>query len=291
MSDDTVPPKQLESDRGGSGRSRKTAIGSGGTGGFGGSGGSQSHPYGTDDSGMGHKPRAVICDRSLTVRVGLSIILRAHVDVVDHTDDANTLIDIINAHKPHIVITDIDFENDDPLKHFRFAFKFNRASDFIVLSDSFNATRYFRRLLNLGIRFICLKQSLLDSLVNAVRTPRHSEGNSYFDPSLIALIEQLELKSALCDHKISNTEFAVLQRLGLRNSEIGSELGIKTKQVERCIEALLAKLKVPTRTTAMLKVVQMGGTILPKMPERDPESGQNLELIRFEHLCREAIES
>lgn len=33
MSDDFTPPKQLESDRGGSGRSRRTAIGTGGTGG------------------------------------------------------------------------------------------------------------------------------------------------------------------------------------------------------------------------------------------------------------------
>jgi hypothetical protein len=60
--------------------------------------------------------------------------------------------------------------------------------------------------------------------------------------------------------------------------------------VERCIEALLAKLRVPTRTAAALKVAQLGGIILPKMPSLHPETAQNMEVLAFEALCCEAIE-
>jgi len=52
---------------------------------------------------------------------------------------------------------------------------------------------------------------------------------------------------------------------------------MKLRTVEKHIECILAKLKVPTRTAAALKAVQLGYVLLPKMPGRDPVTGVSHE--------------
>jgi DNA-binding CsgD family transcriptional regulator len=72
---------------------------------------------------------------------------------------------------------------------------------------------------------------------------------------------------------LTDREIEVLIRLDLRNKEIAEELDMKLRTVEKHIECILAKLKVPTRTAAALKAVQLGYVLLPKMPGRDPVTG------------------
>jgi Response regulator containing a CheY-like receiver domain and an HTH DNA-binding domain len=76
---------------------------------------------------------------------------------------------------------------------------------------------------------------------------------------------------------LTDREIEVLIRLDLRNKEIAEELDMKLRTVEKHIECILAKLKVPTRTAAALKAVQLGYVLLPKMPGRDPVTGVSHE--------------
>lgn len=285
MNDDFTPQTQLESDRGGSGRSRRTGIGAGGRGGPGGTQNQSSD----DDSESRDKPKAIICDRSLSVRAGLSVLLRSLVDIVDHTDSMETLLKLIEIHRPQVIITDIDLNDFDPVREFGLTFKLARIFNFIVLTDSYWATKYYHQLLNVGVRLVCLKKTLPETIADAVALAISTREASYCDPTLASLLEQPALKAALSMYKVSNTEFEVLLRLDLRNAEIASELGIGHRQVKYCVEALLAKLKVSTRTSLALKVVQLGGTILPCMPARDPATGENIEVRNLERICEDVI--
>ena len=88
---------------------------------------------------------------------------------------------------------------------------------------------------------------------------------------------------------LTDREIEVLIRLHLCNREISEELDMKLRTVEKHIECILAKLKVSTRTAAALKAVQLDLVLLPKMPERDPETDKLIELITAEEYAQEAI--
>jgi DNA-binding CsgD family transcriptional regulator len=95
----------------------------------------------------------------------------------------------------------------------------------------------------------------------------------YCDPKITQLVKQAPTNTSMPNCNLTDREIEVLIRLDLRNKEISEELDMKLRTVEKHIECILAKLKVPTRTAAALKAVQLGYVLLPKMPGRDPVTG------------------
>lgn len=288
MDDDSHQPKKLESHGGGSGRPRKTAIGNGGAGSSGG-GPTESESSPGDEPSFGDRPTAVICLQNLHVRAGMSVILNRHLNVVDHTDDANLFPDLINEHKPHLVITDTNLSLPNPVSYIESIIRGSGQTNLIIFADTHRASRYYRSLLDCKVRFICLQKSFPVSLVAAVKASLTSERGTFIDPVLMNLVEQPLFANLLSDYKLSATEFNVFLRLDLRNSEIASELKLTAGQVQLCIEALCAKLHVPTRTALALKVVQNGGVLLPKISERDPVTNDDAETVQLQKICSQAI--
>jgi DNA-binding CsgD family transcriptional regulator len=149
----------------------------------------------------------------------------------------------------------------------------------LVLTDSYHATKYHNQLVRAGARGFCLKSSGPRTLFEAIDQVSH--GNPYCDPKIIQLVKQTPA-AATPAITLTEREIDVLIRLDLRNKEISEELDMKLRTVEKHIESILAKLKVPTRTAAALKAVQQGYVLLPKMPERDPITG-----VTHEHTMTE----
>ena len=145
---------------------------------------------------------------------------------------------------------------------------------FLILTDSYHATKYHNQLIRAGARGFCLKSSGPRTLFEAIE--QVTRALPYTDPKITQLVKQTPTTN-MPNSNLTDREIEVLIRLDLRNKEIAEELDMKLRTVEKHIECILAKLKVPTRTAAALKAVQLGYVLLPKMPGRDPVTGVSHE--------------
>lgn len=275
MSEANEPKKQLETSRGGSGRKRKTAVGSGDGGDIynfdpGATGGDEVPPANVT---------AVLCDRSQLIRDGWKAMLAQLVKIVGEADDGPTAIKITAESRPDIAIIDLDLTAEGALDVCKESVEH---SSVIIATNSYYATKCFHRLTRFKVRAIILKSSGPGALFDAIRIGTNS--CTFIDPKVLPLMRQ---RPALCQTNLTDSEQEVLIRLDLKNIEIADELDIPLRRVERCIQAILAKLKSPTRTSAALRAVQLGYILLPRMP-RDV-NGRSEEEVRAEQHAREAI--
>ncbi|MBX9770544.1 MAG: response regulator transcription factor [Candidatus Obscuribacterales bacterium] len=220
------------------------------------------------------RPRTVICERHELIRFGLKRVITEVVDVVGEAADGMAGVEIIRRLKPDFVILDVDLDVLNGVEVCRRVHDEMPNSNVLVLTDSYHATKYHNQLLRAGSRGFCLKSSGPRTLFEAIE--QVTRGLPYCDPKITQLVKQNPATS-LPNCNLTDREIEVLIRLDLRNKEIADELDMKLRTVEKHIECILAKLKVPTRTAAALKAVQLGYVLLPKMPARDPVTGVSHE--------------
>ncbi len=216
------------------------------------------------------RPRTVICERHELVRFGLKRVVSEVVEIVGEAADGMVATEIIRRLKPDFIILDVDLDILNGVEVCRRISQELPNSNILVLTDSYHATKYHNQLLRAGARGFCLKSSGPRSLFEAIE--QVTRGLPYCDPKITQLVKQSP-STSLPNTSLTDREIEVLIRLDLRNKEIAEELDMKLRTVEKHIECILAKLKVPTRTAAALKAVQLGYVLLPKMPGRDPVTG------------------
>jgi len=281
--ENTTPKKQLETARGGAGRKGKTAIGSG-------EGGDsddfQSWPTGPELP-SGFKPRTVICRRNDLIRLGLKAMLEPMALIVGEAADGMAGTNIIRSLRPDLVIVDVDLDVLNGVEVCRRTTQELPKTAILVFTNSYHATKYYHQLIRAGSRGICLICSNPRILFKGITHVLQNQ--EYCDPEIARLVKQTPDGNNSQWRQLTDSEIEVLIRLDLRNKEISEELDIKLRTVERHIESILAKLKMPTRTAAALKAVQMGFELLPKMPRRDPLTGVIEEHLLAEKYAEEAI--
>ncbi len=220
------------------------------------------------------RPRTVICERHELIRFGLKRVVSEVVDVVGEAADGMVATELIRRLRPDFVILDVDLDILNGVEVCRRVSQEVPNSNILVLTDSYHATKYHNQLLRAGSRGFCLKSSGPRTLFEAIE--QTTRGLPYCDPKITQLVKQSP-STSLPNTNLTDREIEVLIRLDLRNKEIAEELDMKLRTVEKHIECILAKMKVPTRTAAALKAVQLGYTLLPKMPGRDPVTGVSHE--------------
>lgn len=217
-----------------------------------------------------YKPRTVVCERHELIRFGLKRLVTEVVEIVGEASDGLIATEVIGRLKPDFVMMDIDLDGLDGAEVCRSVTHDLPNSRVLVLTDSYHATKHYHQLVRAGAHGFCLKSSGPRTLYEAINAV--TKGNSYCDPKLSKLVEQKALPE-MPDHNLTDREIQVLIRLEMKNKDIAEELDMNPRTVEKHIEYLLQKLKVPTRTAATLKAVQFGFELLPKMPGRDPVTG------------------
>ena len=220
------------------------------------------------------RPRTVICERHELIRFGLKRVVSEVVDVVGEAADGMVATELIRRLRPDFVILDVDLDILNGVEVCRRVSQELPNSNILVLTDSYHATKYHNQLLRAGSRGFCLKSSGPRTLFEAIE--QTTRGLPYCDPKITQLVKQSP-STSLPNTNLTDREIEVLIRLDLRNKEIAEELDMKLRTVEKHIECILAKMKVPTRTAAALKAVQLGYVLLPKMPGRDPVTGVSHE--------------
>ncbi len=220
------------------------------------------------------RPRTVVCERHELIRFGLKRVVSEVVDIVGEANDGMVATEIIRRLRPDFVMLDVDLDILNGVEVCRRVVQELPNSNVLVLTDSYHATKYHNQLMRAGARGFCLKSSGPRTLFEAIE--QTTRGLPYCDPKITQLVKQQPTTSAP-NSNLTDREVEVLIRLDLRNKEIAEELDMKLRTVEKHIECILAKLKVPTRTAAALKAVQLGYVLLPKMPGRDPVTGLSHE--------------
>ncbi len=220
------------------------------------------------------RPRTVVCERHELIRFGLKRVVSEVVDIVGEANDGMVATEIIRRLRPDFVMLDVDLDILNGVEVCRRVVQELPNSNVLVLTDSYHATKYHNQLMRAGARGFCLKSSGPRTLFEAIE--QTTRGLPYCDPKITQLVKQ-QPTSNTPNSNLTDREIEVLIRLDLRNKEIAEELDMKLRTVEKHIECILAKLKVPTRTAAALKAVQLGYVLLPKMPGRDPVTGLSHE--------------
>jgi NarL family two-component system response regulator YdfI len=204
------------------------------------------------------------------IRFGLKRVVSEVVEIVGEAADGMAAHELIRRLHPDFVILDVDL---DILNGVEVTRRINQElpnANVLVLTDSYHATKYHNQLMRAGARGFCLKSSGPRTLFEAIEQVTRSL--PYCDPKITQLVKQTP-SATMPNCNLTDREIEVLIRLDLRNKEISEELDMKLRTVEKHIECILAKLKVPTRTAAALKAVQLGYVLLPKIPGRDPVTG------------------
>jgi DNA-binding NarL/FixJ family response regulator len=277
--------KQLQIQRGGSGRKGKTAIGAGEGGNF--DNFKRRPGGGAGSSGAITRLRALVCERNEIIQQGMAAMIHSVADVVGCTGDGIAALELIRKTVPNLVITDVNLERMNGLALIRRACMEVPAARIVVATDMYHATKHFHQLYRNGAMGYCLKSSGSVVLLEAIELA--DSHLPYCEPQILQFIKQDPGSSSL-SIGLTDQEIEVLIRLDMRNKEISDELDLKLRKVESCIESLLAKLAVPTRYQAALKAVQLGFVMLPKMPGRDQITGITYEHSEAERHALDAIE-
>lgn len=220
------------------------------------------------------RPRTVLCERHELIRFGLKRVVSEVVEIVGEAADGMAATEMIRRLRPDFVILDVDLDVLNGVEVCRRVSMELPNANVLVLTDSYHATKYHNQLMRAGARGFCLKSSGPRTLFEAIE--QITRGLPYCDPKITQLVKQAPTTN-MPNCNLTDREIEVLIRLDLRNKEIAEELDMKLRTVEKHIECILAKLKVPTRTAAALKAVQLGYVLLPKMPGRDPVTGVSHE--------------
>ncbi|MBP6745839.1 response regulator transcription factor [bacterium] len=212
------------------------------------------------DSSKRDRPRAVIYVRSESVRSWLKEVLLSLLNVVGEAADGSAAAELIRRLSPDFLILDFDHDELDGVELCRRTSAQFPNLNILVFTSAYCATKYHNQLCRAGVRGFCLKSSEASVLLEAVS--QLLNGARYCDPAIEQLVKQAP-STHMPNSELTEAEVAVLIRLDSRNKEIAEELDMRVRTVEKHIEVILAKLRVPTRIAAAAKAVEFGYVLLP----------------------------
>jgi DNA-binding NarL/FixJ family response regulator len=205
--------------------------------------------------------RVVVGDDQPLVLEGVAHVLReAGVDVVATARDAEDLLRKARAHKPDVVVTDIQMPPDHADDGLRAAQQIRREfpdMGVLVLSQYLEA-QYPLDLVGDradGVGYL-LKQRVGDTaaLVDAVR--RVARGGSALDPDVVQqMVGRKRRDGPLDDLTPKEREVLTLMAEGRSNQGIADHLVVTVAAVERHITSIFNKLGLPPTTTDHRRVM------------------------------------
>jgi DNA-binding NarL/FixJ family response regulator len=185
-------------------------------------------------------------------REGMASILasRGDVEVVGHGPHGRDAVDLVERHKPDVVITEVEHQPkraEEILSAMRSASPNSR----IVVLTMFDNLHYVRTLSRLGIHAYVHKSSSVDELLATVSTlSRDPEGDNVVVSMPRGSLERLGdgHESALSDREL---EVLVLVARGLSNRQVATQLHISEATVKRHLANIYEKVGVGSRSDAV----------------------------------------
>lgn len=207
------------------------------------------------------KIRVILADDHPVVRTGIRTLLERADDilVVAETGKGDEVFALIEQLSPDVLLLDMEMPGLSGVE-VAMRLKQDATSVRVLALSAYDDEQYIRNLLLNGAAGYLTKEEAAESIVDAVRgVARGEEG--WFSRRAIAQLSALTRQDPHQDGRdLTHREYEVLRLVaaGKTNQEIGLELGISEKTVEKHMGALFTKLKVASRVEAAVLAVQRG---------------------------------
>ncbi len=200
--------------------------------------------------------RVVLADDHAIVRSGLRGALSDRFDVVGEADDAEGAIDVVRAHQPDLVVSDLHMPRGGGLAVVQ---QCATICPIVILTVS-EAERDLLDAVAAGAAGYLLKTTQVDDLESSLIAA--AGGEPVFSPSLAALVlgEFRRMAKATDTNPLTDREREVLQLVarGHTYKEIGSQLDIAPKTAENHVRNILGKLHLSRRADLVRYAVEHG---------------------------------
>jgi two-component system response regulator NreC len=210
------------------------------------------------------KIRLLLVDDHQIVRAGLRMLFAAEPDmeIVGEADSAEEALDAVRSLEPDVVLMDVAMPGISGIEATRRIKAVN--PNVVVLALTMHEDeQYFFEMLNAGASGYMPKRAAPDDLVSAIRVV--SQGEVYLYPSLAKLLVRDFLKRSDSESDdaqeiLTPREREVLTYIaeGYTNREIGRELTISHKTVDRHRENIMHKLNLHSRVELVKYAIEKG---------------------------------
>lgn len=211
------------------------------------------------------KIKLMLADDHLVVRSGLRMLLESKPDmeIVAEAESGREAVEKVKVMHPDVILMDIQMPDMNGIEATQ-RIKTVSPETAVLALTMHEDDHYFFEMLHAGASGYVPKRAAPDELINAIRTV--SEGQVFLHPSLASRLVQDYLKRAEAgDHPmvqddLTPRELEVLTLIagGMTNAEIGEELVISVKTVDRHRENIMRKLNMHSRIDLVKYALKMG---------------------------------
>lgn len=207
------------------------------------------------DRSHGTLIRVMTVDDHVIARKGIAAILSVGRDfeLVAEASTGEEAIEFYRRQHPDVVLMDLRLNGRmDGIDSIRAICKEWPKARVLVLT-TYGGDENIHRAIEAGARGYLIKDTLDDRLFDAIRAVR--DGRRYLPADVAVKLAEHGPRVELTDRE---KEVLRLMARGLRNREIGRELGISEATARTHVENVSGKLGVSTRTEAVVLAIQRG---------------------------------
>ena len=204
------------------------------------------------------KIRVMLADDHPVARAGIRKFLSkaTDIDVIAEASDGNQALELAKQLVPDVLLLDVELPGIKGVEVARELQAMGSPTKILVLS-TYDDKQFIFGLLGNGAAGYLTKEEVPETIVDAVRGVARGE-KGWVSRRVAAIMSAWTHADEVSSKSLTPRELDVLKWVvkGKTNQEIGMELGISQKTVEKHLESVFAKLKVTSRVEAAVLAVQ-----------------------------------
>ncbi|NLG71098.1 MAG: response regulator transcription factor [Chloroflexi bacterium] len=204
--------------------------------------------------------RVLLVDDHPVVRLGIRHLLEGQPDivVVGEAGDGFEAMDMVKKLSPDVLLLDMEMPGMNGYDVVN-QLKAEGISIPILVLSAYDDRQYIQELLRSGASGYLVKEELPETLIEAVRGVARGE-RGWVSRRVAVQMTNWMMKSGEEIQKLTAREVDVIKGVvaGKTNQEIGFQLDISEKTVEKHLRSVFHKLQVTSRVEAAVRAVQAG---------------------------------
>jgi DNA-binding NarL/FixJ family response regulator len=204
--------------------------------------------------------RVVLADDHPVVRSGIRNLLEraAGIQVVGEASDGEEALDLVSRKTPDVLLLDMELPKKRGVEVAR-ELSNRRSPTRILVLSAYDDKQYILELLSNGAAGYLTKEEVPEVIVEAVRGVARGEVG-WVSRRVGAHLADWMREEEPGKTQLTNREIDVLRLVatGKTNQEIGLELEISEKTVEKHLEGVFTKLGVASRVEAAVQAIRRG---------------------------------
>jgi DNA-binding NarL/FixJ family response regulator len=204
--------------------------------------------------------RVVIADDHPITRAGIKRFLdrAVDIDVIGEASTGEQALELVEQLSPDVLLLDMELPD---LKGVTVAKRLKESGSpvHILALSTYNNKQYIFGLLSIGASGYLTKEEVPETILDAVRGVARGE-QGWVSRKVAAVMSTWAQDDASQPSDLTDREMQVLRGVveGKTNQEIGLDLGISQKTVEKHLESVFSKMKVASRVEAAVMAVRQG---------------------------------